>query len=373
VEAVFATEGGAAGASTLVEPPRGAAPGYEVLGELGRGGMGVVYRARQVSLNRQVALKVIRAGAQADPEALARFQKEAEAVAKLNHPHVVQVYELGRWQPPGAPEPLPYLALELVPGGSLAGRLRQGLPDPREAARLVELLARAVQAAHQAGLVHRDLKPANVLLAAPAEGCPGGTSLGVPKVSDFGTARFLGGGAGLTASGVVLGTPSYIAPEQAAGSKEVGPAADVYGLGAILYECLTGQVPFRSESWFDTLRQVVQQPPTPPRQLRAEVPADLEAVCLRCLAKAPGDRYPSAQALAEDLASFLAGQALAPPPAGPPVPGSPRRPPWWRRARWVAAAALALAVAGGLGAWLLRGRHAAPEAPAGPLRIRPWR
>jgi hypothetical protein len=295
--------------------------------------MGVVYKARQTALNRLVALKVVLSGGSASAEQLARFRAEAEAIARLQHPHVVQVHELGQWLPPGAAAPLPYLTLEYVSGGSLARRLPEGL-GPREAARLVGVLARAVHAAHEQGVVHRDLKPANVLLAPPVEGNSGNTAFGFPKVSDFGLARLLGAGGGYTATGQVLGTPSYMAPEQASGSRDVGPAADVYALGAILYECLTGRPPFRGESVHDTLRQVVERPPEPPHQLRPGVPAELEGICLRCLAKSPAGRYASAAALADDLDRGAAAEAGGPsaptlvslPRGGPAgVAGRPRR------------------------------------------------
>jgi tetratricopeptide (TPR) repeat protein len=286
-------------------------PGYEILGVLGRGGMGVVYQARQVSLKRLVALKMILAGPHAGPAELARFRAEAEAVARLQHPNIVHIHEVG--EQGGAP----YISLEFVDGGSLAQRLG-GRPLPgREAAELVETLARAVHHAHQRGVVHRDLKPANVLLAArglaPAEPHAGAKPQAafVPKITDFGLAKRLEGDAGQTQSGAVMGTPSYMAPEQAAGKvKEVGPPADVYALGAILYECLTGRPPFRGETVVATLQQVLTEEPVPPSRLQPRVHRDLETVCLKCLMKDPGRRYPSAAALAEDLARFGAGEAI---------------------------------------------------------------
>jgi serine/threonine-protein kinase len=273
-----------------------AIPGYEVLGELGRGGMGVVYRARQTRLNRLVALKMILAGSHAGEQDRRRFLREAEAVARLQHPNIVQIHEVGE------ADGHPFFSLELCPGGNLAGKL-QGKPLPaREAARLVETLAWAVQAAHEAGLVHRDLKPANVLLAAD----------GTPKITDFGLAKKLDGGAGLTASGAILGTPSYMAPEQAGNrTKAVGPAADVYALGAILYECLTGRPPFQAADALDTVLRVVSEEPAPPRRLNPACPRDLETVCLKCLRKEPAQRYASARALAEDLQRFGRGEPVA--------------------------------------------------------------
>ncbi|HLJ93916.1 MAG TPA: serine/threonine-protein kinase [Gemmataceae bacterium] len=269
-------------------------PGYEILGELGRGGMGVVYRARQVSLNRIVALKMILAGGHATAQDLARFRTEAEVVARLQHPHVVHIYEIGEQNG------LPFFSLELCAGGSLASSLEQTPLPPTDAAKLVETLAQAVHVAHQAGIVHRDLKPANVLLA----------SDGMPKITDFGLARKLNE-VGQTASGAVMGTPSYMAPEQAGGrTREIGPATDIYALGAILYECLTGRPPFQAATALDTIMQVVAEEPVPPRELNPTSPRELEAICLKCLEKHPQKRYPSAAALAEDLARFREGEPV---------------------------------------------------------------
>jgi WD40 repeat protein len=304
-------------AEALGPPPQ--VPGYEILGELGRGGMGVVYKARHVQLGRLVALKMILAGAHAGAQARARFTAEAEAVARLQHPNVVQIYDVGEHQG------LPYLSLEFCAGGSLAGRL-DGTPlPPRPAAALAETLARAVHAAHQAGVVHRDLKPANVLLAAD----------GTPKISDFGLAKKLDEGGGPTRSGAVLGTPSYMAPEQAgttaasagvvAVSQEIGPAADIYALGAILYELLTGRPPFKGSSPMNTVLQLLTCEPVPPRALVPRVPRDLETVCLKCLQKDPVRRYASAADLAEDLRRFRAGEPIRARPVGP----------WARGFKWV--------------------------------------
>jgi hypothetical protein len=290
-------DGGRAGASA--DWP--AVPGYEVLAELGRGGMGVVYQARQTGLGRLVALKTVRAGARASPEELARFQREAEAVARLRHPHIVQVFDVG------AAGGRPYLVLEYVEGGNLARRLAGTPLSARAAAELAQTLARAVEHAHGQHILHRDLKPANVLLTAD----------GVAKVTDFGLAKLLPGAGedaraeGQTQSGAVLGTPSYMAPEQAGGrSKEVGPAADVYALGAILYELLTGRPPFKAETPLETLQQVLTEEPVPVRRLQPKVPRDLETICLKCLEKEPARRYPSALALAEDLQRFLGGEPI---------------------------------------------------------------
>jgi hypothetical protein len=286
--------------SAALVSERAAVPGYEVLGELGRGGMGVVYKARHVGLNRLVALKMVLAGGHAGPEELARFRGEAEAVARLKHPNVVQVYDVGE---SGG---LPYFSLEFVEGGSLDRKLAGTPLPPNEAAALVETLARAMAAAHAAGLVHRDLKPANILLA------PDGT----PKVTDFGLAKKLDS-AGPTASGAVMGTPSYMAPEQAGGkSKEIGPLVDVYALGAILYECLTGRPPFKAATPLDTILQVMSDEPVPPRRLNAGVPVDLETICLKCLHKEPPRRYESSAALADDLRRFAEGRPIVARPVG---------------------------------------------------------
>jgi serine/threonine-protein kinase len=281
-------------------PSAPAVPGYEILGELGRGGMGVVYKARHLKLNRVVALKMVLAGGHAGPEELARFRTEAEVVARLQHPGVVQVYEVGEH---GG---CPYVALEFCPGGSLAGRLAGSPLPPRDAALLVEQVARAVQAAHDLHVLHRDLKPANVLLAEGPDTPPGRCR---PKVTDFGLAKKLDE-PGRTATGAAMGTPSYVAPEQAAGRKDLTPAADVYGLGAVLYELLTGRPPFRAETPLDTLVQVMESPPAPPRLLNAKVDRDVETICLKCLEKDPARRYGSAAALAEDLGRHLAGEPI---------------------------------------------------------------
>jgi tetratricopeptide (TPR) repeat protein len=297
-------EGGAASVTACSTPAERLVPsavaqrptvtGYEILGELGRGGMGVVYKARQLGLNRLVALKMILAGGHASAHERARFKAEAEAVARLQHPGIVQIYEVGEYNG------LPFFSLEFCPGGSLATRL-QATPLPaRDAARLIEVLAQAVQAAHEARVVHRDLKPANVLLAAD----------GTPKITDFGLAKKLDE-AGQTGTGAVMGTPSYMAPEQAAGKvREIGPATDIYALGAILYEILTARPPFKAATALDTVMQVVSGEPVPPRRLQPKVPRDLETICLKCLQKEPRKRYPSAQELAEDLRRFLAGESI---------------------------------------------------------------
>jgi serine/threonine protein kinase len=272
-------------------------PGYEVLGELGRGGMGVVYKARQVSLKRLVALKLIRDGALAGPPQRARFRIEAEAAARMRHANVVAIYEVGEHQG------RPYFAMELVEGPSLEKHLAgQPQPAPR-AAELLRTLAIAVGHAHAQNVVHRDLKPANILLSAE----------GAPKVTDFGLAKRLDSqSTAWTQEGAVVGTAGYMAPEQAAGrTHEIGPAADVYALGAILYEMLTGRPPFVTDSWQKTIEQVLHDEPAPPARLRPGVPPDLETICLKCLEKEPARRYGSALELADDLGRFLEGKPVA--------------------------------------------------------------
>jgi eukaryotic-like serine/threonine-protein kinase len=287
-------------------PPTGAplprVPGYEVEGVLGHGGVGIVYRAWHLRLHRPVALKMLLAGLHAQGTERGRFEREAETVAALRHPNVVPIYDVGDV------DGQPYFTMELVEGGSLAEKIR-GVPQPaRQGAALVATLAEAVHAAHQRGIVHRDLKPGNVLLAED----------GTPKITDFGLARRLDGGAGLTLNGVHAGTPSYMAPEQARGEKNgVGPATDVYALGAILYELLTGRPPFRAESASATLHQVTNEEPVAPRRLNPRVPRDLQTICLKCLSKEPRKRYADAQTLAEDLRRFERGEPIKARPVGP--------------------------------------------------------
>jgi WD40 repeat protein len=301
------------GKELFVEPPDPRhlprVPGYELLGLLGHGGMGVVYRARQVGLNRVVALKMIIGGAFATGKSLARFRAEAMAVARLQHPNIVQVFEIGE------AEGLPYFSQEYVDGGTLAAQLDGTPTPPRRAAELCELLARAVQFAHDRGVVHRDLKPANVLL----------TAEGAPKIADFGLAKRLEeSGAAITPAtdaGLAMGTPRYMAPEQLspagpANRAPVGPACDIYALGAILYELLTGQPLYTGDTPLGVLVRVLHEEPTPPRVYRPGLPRDLETICLKCLAKAPSSRYASAKDLAEDLHRFLVGEPiLARPPS----------------------------------------------------------
>jgi tetratricopeptide (TPR) repeat protein len=298
----------AEGAAGAVAPP--AIAGYEVVGELGRGGMGVVYQARHTRLNRLVALKMILAGGHAGPHELARFRVEAEAVARLQHPHIVQIYEVGEHNNQ------PYLVLELVDGGSLARQLAGTPLAPTAAARLVETLARAVHYAHGRGVVHRDLTLANVLL----------TAEGVPKITDFGLARRLDTEGAGTRTGVTLGTPPYMAPEQAAGRvREIGPATDVYALGAILYEAVTGRPPYQAATPVETMLQVMSAEVVPPRRLQPGLPRDLETVCLKCLERDPARRYGSAGEVADDLGRWLAGAPVRARRAGP----------WERAGKWV--------------------------------------
>jgi serine/threonine-protein kinase len=281
---------------------------FEVLEEVARGGMGLIYKARKMSLNYLVALKVIRAGPLASVAERRRFLLEAEAAANLDHPHIVPVYEIDRRQ--GL-----YFTMKWVDGGSLARQVSRLVRDPHAAARLLATVARAVHYAHQHGILHRDLKPSNILLDAQ----------GKPYVTDFGLARRVGQESSLTQSGAILGTPNYMAPEQAGGyGKGVGPAADVYGLGAILYELLTGRPPFRADTVMETLAQVLEQDPTTPRQLRPGVPPELEAICLKCLEKDPAGRYASAADLAADLERFLRGDGVVAMRAGP----------WLQLRRW---------------------------------------
>ncbi len=291
---------------------------YELVQEIARGGMGVVYRARQVSLNRPVALKMILAGQLASETDVRRFHVEAEASANLDHPGIVPIYEVGQH------EGQHFFSMGFVEGQSLSQRLADGPLPAREAAELIRRVSEAIEYAHQHGVIHRDLKPANILL----------DRNGNPRVTDFGLAKKVQGDSGLTGSGQIMGTPSYMPPEQAGGPRgEVGPAADVYALGATLYALVTGRPPFQAATAMDTVIQVVSDEPVPPRRLNASIPRDLETICLKCLEKEPSRRYASASALAADLGRFLAGEPIL----ARPVARSERAVKWARRKPTIAA------------------------------------
>ena len=312
-------------------------PGYDLLQELGRGGMGVVYKARHRRLHRLVALKMILGGAHVGPIGMARFRTEAEAVAKLHHANIVQIYETGEH------DGCPYLSLEFVGGGSLEQQMRESPTTPSAAAELLESLARAIDFAHQHGIVHRDLKPANILLESQSGHSTltrrkefGSSTLPtnhwsrttVPKIADFGLAKRVDDDSGNTQSGTILGTPCYMAPEQAEGhNSQVGPPADIYALGSILYELLVGRPPFKANNPLDTIRQVIGQDPVPPRQLEPRVPHDLETICLKCLEKDPARRFVTAADLADDLRRFVDGHPIH----SRPVPAWERAWKWAKR------------------------------------------
>jgi eukaryotic-like serine/threonine-protein kinase len=299
---------------------------YEIRGELGSGAMGIVYRARQISLDRFVALKMIRAGALAREEDLRRFQNEAEAVARLDHPHIVPIYEVGER------DGRRYFSMKLIGGPCLNSRLATYTTNPKGAARLTITIAEAVHHAHQRGILHRDLKPSNILLDEDGD----------PHVTDFGLAKRVEGANELTISGAILGTPAYMAPEQASGIKQlVTVLSDVYGLGAVLYALLTGHAPFRGDTVLLTLQQVRENPPTAPVKLNPKVPRDLEIICLKCLEKSPQHRYPSAQALVDDLHRFVAGEPIHARPAA----AFERAVKWVRRRPVIAGLLAAVAVA----------------------------
>jgi hypothetical protein len=288
-------------------------PGYELLRELGRGGMGVVYQARQVGLERLVALKVLLGGRHASTSSRARFKAEVESIARLQHPNLIQVFEVGDH------EGHTFFSMEYVGGGNLEERIESRPLSARDAAQLVALLARAMQAAHERGVIHRDLKPANVLVSVSSgrEEEWGVRGLGIPKITDFGLAKRMDVTSSETRTEQIMGTPSYMAPEQAKGqSRQVGPATDVYALGAILYRLLTGRPPFLAEAAIETVRQVAEDEPVPPRQVQPTVPVDLETICLKCLHKQPAQRYESAAAVADDLRRYLSDEPILAKPVG---------------------------------------------------------
>jgi len=316
---------------TLGSPDQPGVPGYEIAGELGRGGMGVVFKAHHVALNRSVALKMIKSGSFATEAELLRFQNEAEAVAQLGHPHIVPIYEVGRHQGRH------FFSMKLIAGSSLDKRFAEFAADPRAAARIVVSVAAAVHHAHQRGILHRDLKPANILL----------DQRGEPHVTDFGLAKRIEGDEELTQSGAPVGTPSYMAPEQVTAAKgSLSTATDVYGLGTILYALSAGRAPFAGTTLVETLDKVRTCSPEPPSLLNGEVPRDLEIICLKCLEKEPNRRYPSALALAEDVDRWLQGMPILARPIGPMTKAAM----WCRRNQALAllASLLMLALVGGL-------------------------
>jgi len=328
---------------------------YELIREIARGGMGVVFLARQVTLNRPVALKMILAGQLANDTDVKRFYIEAEAAANLDHPGIVPVYEVGQH------EGQHYFSMGFVEGQSLSQRLTDGPLPCRQAAALLVAVAEAIDYAHQCGAIHRDLKPGNILLDAN----------GNPRVTDFGLAKKIQSDSGLTGSGQIMGTPSYMPPEQVAGKRgEVGTAADVYALGATLYCAMTGRPPFQAATAMDTVIQILSDEPVPPRRLNPSIPRDLETICLKCLEKKPDERYPSAAALAADLRRFLTGE----PTAARPVTRLERAAKWARRKPALAASyllgllAVLLGGLGGTAVWQWRAaegtRNAAKSAQA---------
>jgi serine/threonine-protein kinase len=276
--------------------------GYELLAQIGRGGMGVVYKARQTSLNRLVALKMVCRQDLESPAGLQRFRQEAEVIAGLDHPHIVPVYEVGEH------EGRAYFSMKLMEGGSLAGQLTRLQAEPRTAASLLVRIARAVHHTHQRGILHRDLKPSNILL----------DGAGQPHVADFGLAKSVRTDHSLASSGALVGTPGYMAPEQASGRRgAITTATDVYGLGAVLYALLAGRPPFQGETVLDTLTNVKERDPEPPSGRNRRLDRDMETICLKCLQKDPQRRYGSAEALAEDLERWLKGEPILARPVGP--------------------------------------------------------
>jgi serine/threonine-protein kinase len=301
--------------TTVPGPTLGYFGGYELLEKIAQGGMGVVYRARQTSLNRVVALKMILAGQLASEVQVQRFRHEAELAAALRHPNIVAIHEVGEHYGQH------YFSMEYVEGRSLADLAQEGPLPPRRAATYVRTIAEAIQYAHERGTLHRDLKPSNVLIDRTDR----------PRITDFGLAKRVDAADNLTVTGAVMGTPSYMSPEQASGSRhrQVGPASDVYSLGAILYELLVGRPPFEAEGRLDIMLQVIEVEPTPPRKLQRGVPRDLETICLKCMAKNPEKRYSSAGELAADLDRWLDGEAIlarSPGPIGRALRWARRRP-----------------------------------------------
>ncbi|VTR97465.1 serine/threonine protein kinase [Tuwongella immobilis] len=268
-------------------------PGYEIQGELGRGGMGIVYKAVQPSLRRTVALKVLLSGTLASPQDRKRFQLEAESAGSLIHPNIVNVFDFGEI------DGKPFFSMQYVEGHSLADRVRRGALQPMEAARLVATIARALEFAHERGVLHRDLKPHNILLNEEEH----------PYLTDFGLARRVDE-PGKTQTGTILGTPAYMPPEQAQADTNLTPATDIYSLGAVLYECITGKPPFEGDHAIEIIAQVIDNPPVAPREINPEIPRDLETICLKCLEKDPLQRYASADELANDLQRFLNGESI---------------------------------------------------------------
>jgi serine/threonine protein kinase len=342
-------------AADLAHPCGPVVGGYELLGELGRGSMGAVFRARQVSLNRLVALKLVAGRGFESAEGRARFRAEATIVARLRHPNIVQIFEFCPRD-----DDL-YFSMELCEGGSLKQRLRSGPLAPREAATLMRAVAEGAQAAHDQGIIHRDLSPGNILLAlrsgespegerSPAATAEGSRPLAdcIPKISDFGLAKQAN--VDLTCTGMTLGTPCYMAPEQTVDARAIDHRADVYALGAILYESLTGQPPFQTEAMHDLLDQVRRCEPVPVRQLQPTVPRDLETICLKCLSKEPARRYATARELADDLGRFLASEPIRARPSGP----LERLARWAQRPERVPfAGRVAIVLYGALAAWKL--------------------
>ncbi|HZW29628.1 MAG TPA: serine/threonine-protein kinase [Isosphaeraceae bacterium] len=352
----MAPDGRAGDPPTTQEPPApgaeadstrsglGSVGDYELIEMLGRGGMGIVYKARQVSLNRLVALKLIKDAEFASASDRLRFQNEAEAVAQLDHPHIVPIYEVGECRGRR------YFSMKLIAGTGLDKHLADFLADPRAAARLVAVIAEAVHHAHERGILHRDLKPGNILV----------DERGQPHVTDFGLAKRITTESGLTHSGAIMGTPLYMSPEQASGIKGANTTAtDVYGLGSILYALLAGRAPFSTGSVAEALDLVRHRPPEPPSRRNPRVPRDLEVICLKCLEKEPKRRYPSALALAEDLSRWLEGKPIAARPVGP----LPRAGMWCRRNPLPAGLAFLLAIAllGGLAGIVWKWREADRE------------